>query len=104
VQFEILVRKVGFGLAVVLKSHELPEDFWASLTFGQWFDIYNVSFGDLKARALRTMKKLGTFDEWYRIYMGTFESWLQNYHPSSVGELRLDAVQAMTELSKRNVP
>ena len=92
-EFEKLVKKCGFGLAVVLHWPKLSKDkeFINKLNFDQWIQIYNVSFSDseLEHLALQKMREVAkNFDEWLEVY---------NQAPSD-SQLQHLAFQKMSEI------
>ena len=94
-EFEKLVKKCGFGLAVVLHWPKLSKDkeFINKLNFDQWIQIYNVSFSDSKLNflALEKIREVAkNFDEWLEVY---------NQAPSD-SDLKELAFQKMREVAK----
>ena len=69
--FKELVKKVGFGLAVVILDEKgcLTQDFLNNFSFDQWEEVYRqaISRSDLKQTALTNGRKFMTELHWEAI-------------------------------------
>jgi len=117
-----LEERYGFGCAVVVLEEQLPESFFQSLTFQQWYLIYNEAPCDstLKKAALARMTELAdTFEQWHTVYKilprerkdealahmaeasdATFEAWCHIYRKTTHEELAKVALIKAMDLAK----
>ena len=88
--FDDLIKKVGFGLAVVICQKKLPDYFFNSLFFGQLLEVYKETYPDTPLQK-KLLEKIAKKNE-------PFEVWLKTHGDTRPGDpLEKMALEEMVE-------
>ncbi len=95
-KFDVLVKKIGFGNAVIKTEEKLSNRFFEKLSSEEWLYIFDraVPYSELKTRAVKELKKCVTGVEgWVYIYKTRRRS-------SSIARLCLKQIDALANLDE----